>query len=58
MCVFWGYNKFMLNSTEHQILDIFKTEMLNTFLAFELSNVVFIILIHVKMPTIVVILKL
>ena len=45
----------MLNSTEHEIITAHKTKLLKmmTFLAFKLSNGVFVMLINVKMPTIV-----
>ena len=47
----------MLNSTEHKIPIAHKTKILKkVFLAFKPSDVVFIILINVSMPTIVVIL--
>ena len=45
-----------LNSTEHEISTAHKTKKSSnnkTFLAFKLSDVVFIMLINVKMPTIV-----
>ena len=42
---------FMLNSTEHEISAAHKN--LKKFLALSLSDVVFIMLINVKMPTIV-----
>ena len=50
LCYNWarGYETFfMLNSTEHEISSAHK------FLALSLSDVVFIMLINVKMPTIV-----
>ena len=50
-----GY-KTCLCSTEHEISTAHKTKMLKNikiFLAFNLSDVVFIMLINVKMPTIV-----
>ena len=47
----------MLNSTEHESSTAHKIKMLKkTFLAFKLSDIVFIMLINVKMPPIVVIL--
>ena len=51
----------MFNSTEHEIATAHKIRMLyikKTILAFKLSDVVFIQLINVKMPTIVGILTL
>ena len=47
--------KFMLNSTEHEISTAHKTKMLKNkyFSCFSNSDVVFIMLINVKMPTIV-----
>ena len=52
----------MLNSTEHEISTAHKTKILTNkevsfLLAFSLSNVVFIMLMNVKLPTIVGILK-
>ena len=47
---------FILNSTEHEISTAYKNpkaKKIKTFLAFKLSNVAFIMLINVKMPTIV-----
>ena len=46
----------MLNSTEHEISTAHKTTVLKNrqFLAFKLSDVIFIMLINVKMPTIIV----
>ena len=47
---------FMLNSTEHEILAADKKinyRQIKKFLALSLSDVVFIMLINVKMPTIV-----
>ena len=46
-------NCLMLNLTEHEILSAHKTKMLKiyTFLAFKLSNVIFIMLINVKILT-------
>ena len=50
---------FILNSTEHEISTAHKTKMLKkTFLAFKLSDVVLIMLVNVKIPTIIVILTL
>ena len=45
----------MLNSTRHEISTAHKNKMLQNkdFFAFKLSDVLFIMLIHVKMPTIV-----
>ena len=44
----------MLNSTEHEISMLIKTKIpIKKFLALSLSDVVFILLINVKMPTIV-----
>ena len=45
----------MLNSTEHEISIAHKTKIMKikTFVEFKLSNVVFILLINVKMSTIV-----
>ena len=44
----------MLNPTEHEIQLLIKTIMLkNKYLAFKHSDVVFIMLINIKMPTIV-----
>ena len=45
----------MLNATEHEISTAHKTKMLKKepFLAFRLSDVVFTMLINVKMPAIV-----
>ena len=52
-----GYNTFfMLNSTEHEISTAHKKlkyRQINKFLALSLSDVVFIMLINFKMPTIV-----
>ena len=51
-----GYKTFfMLNSTEHkfQLLIELKYRQMKKFLAFSLSDDVFIMLINVKMPTIV-----
>ena len=52
-----GYESFfMLNSTEHKISTAHKKlqyRQMKTFLALSLSDVIFIMLIHVKMPTIV-----
>ena len=52
-----GYKTFfMLNATEHEISPANKSlnaVKVKTFLAFKLSDVVFIMLINVKMPTIV-----
>ena len=47
---------FMLNSTEHEISTAHKSKMLKKvdfFIAFNLSDMLFILLINVKMPTIV-----
>ena len=43
----------MLNSTEHEISAAKNAKKIRTFLAFRLSDVVYIMLINVKMPTIV-----
>ena len=45
----------MLNSTEHEISNAHKTKIrqMKAFFAFSLSDVVFIMLINVKMPTII-----
>ena len=44
----------MLNSTKHEISIVhIKGKMVKFFLPFKLSDVVFIMLINVKMPTIV-----
>ena len=52
-----GYKTFfMLNSTEHEISTAHKTKMLKKIkivLAYKLSDVVFIMLINFKMPTVV-----
>ena len=53
-----GYKTFfMLNSTEHEISTANKKKLkyrqMKTFLALSFSDVVFILLIDVKMPTIV-----
>ena len=53
-----GYKRFfMLNSTEHELSTAHKNEYYNRqmkkFLALSLSDIVFIMLINVKMPTIV-----
>ena len=50
-----GYKTFsMLNLTEHEISNLIKTKMLKVkiFHAFKLLDVLFIMLINVKMPTI------
>ena len=46
---------FVLNSAEHEILTAHKTKnrQIKKFLALSLSDVVFIMLINVKIPTIV-----
>ena len=46
---------FVLNSNEHEIQMLIKSKILKKkiFLAFRLSDVVFIMLLNVKMPTIV-----
>ena len=48
---------FRLNSTEHENKSAYKNVLnaleMFTFLAFKLTNAVFIMLINVKMPTIV-----
>ena len=47
-----GYNFFfMLNSTKHKLSTAYR--QMNKFLALNLSDVVFIMLINVKMPTFV-----
>ena len=48
----------MLNRSEHEISTVHKTKMLKnkTFIAFKLSDVVFVMLINIKMPPYVVIL--
>ena len=57
--MFWpqGYKTFfMLNSSEHEISTAdqkLKYRQMKMFLALSLSDVVFIMLINVKMPTIV-----
>ena len=52
-----GYKTFfMLNSTEHEISTAYKKlkyRQIKKFLALGLSDVVFIMLINVKMPTVV-----
>ena len=44
---------FMLNSTEHEISTAYKNENTDKYLALSLSDVVFILPINVKMPTVV-----
>ena len=47
--IFKDISCFMLSSTKRELLTAHKNNMMKTFLAFKLSDVVFILLVNVKM---------